>query len=167
MPKRGHFRLLHAVIASCAMFACGYPVLGASRCNRGIGNNVMSKRRNRSGFYLIIASCTVLAPGCARFGTGRSLRFDINDNVMSERGNQLLRLQNRIAARAVLAGGKSCPGAGRLHGSIRDRIMPERRNGFLRLENLAAYGAMLPLGQPVFGTCRRNCRINYKHMLMR
>ena len=167
MPKRGHFCLLHAVIASCAMFACGYPVLGAGRCNRGIGNNVMSKRRNRSGFYLIIASCTVLAPGCARFGTGRNLRFDINDNVMSERGNQLLRLQNRIAARAVLAGRKPCLGAGWLHGSIRDRIMPERRNGFLRLENLAAYGAMLPLGQPVFGTCRRNCRINYKHMLMR
>ena len=167
MPKRGHFRLLHAVIASCAMFACGYPVLGASRCNRGIGNNVMSKRRNRSGFYLIIASCTVLAPGCARFGAGRSLRFDINDNVMSERGNQLLRLQNRIAARAVLAGRKPCLGAGWLHGSIRDRIMPERRNGFLRLENLAAYGAMLPLGQPVFGTTGRNRRINHNHMLMR
>ena len=167
MPKRGHFRLLHAVIASCTMFACGYPVLGASRCNRGIGNNVMSKRRNRSGFYLIIASCTVLAPGCARFGTGRSLRFDINDNVMSKRGDQLLRLQNRIAARAVLAGRKPCLGAGWLHGSIRDRIMPERRNGFLRLEDLAAYGAMLPLGQPVLGTTGRNRRINHNHMLMR
>ena len=132
-----------------------------------INNNVMSERIDHGGFHLIIASCAVFAPGGARLGTACIFCFDIDNNIMPKRGNQLLRLQNRIAARAVLAGRKPCLGAGWLHGSIRDRIMPERRNGFLRLENLAAYGAMLPLGQPVFGTCRRNCRINYRHMLMR
>ena len=167
VSERRHLCLLHAVIASCAMFARSQPILGATGCNSGIDDNSMPERRNHGGFYLIIASCAVLAFGSARFSAGCIFGFNVNDNSMPKRRNQLLRLQNDIAARAVLSRRKTGFDAGRLHGGIRNRVMSERRDGFLRLENLAAYGAMLALGQPVFRTGRRNRRINHNHMLMR
>ena len=167
VTERRHLRLLHAVIASYAMFSRSQPILGTAGRNSSIGNNIMPGRRNHGRFYLIIASCAMRALGGACLGAGRFFGFNVNNNIMPKRGDQLLRLQNRIAARAVLARGKTGFGAGRLHGGIRNCIMSERRNNFLRLEDLAAYRAMLALGQPVLGTTGRNCRINYNHMLMR
>ena len=167
VTERRHLRLLHAVIASYAMFARSQPILGTAGRNSSIGNNIMPGRRNHGRFYLIIASCAMRALGGACLGAGRFFGFNVNNNIMPKRGDQLLRLQNRIAARAVLARGKTGFGAGRLHGGIRNCIMSERRNKFLRLEDLAAYRAMLALGQPVLGTTGRNRRINHNHMLMR
>ena len=136
VAERGDLLLrLDDRLAPGAMAALGQAGLGAGRGHRGIRHRAVTQCVHAARLRRLAAA----ASACLLAGLGARCRrrLDICAPAVAERGDLLLRLDARLAPRAMAAGGEARLRAGRGHRGIRHRAVTQCRDRPRRLRAAA------------------------------
>ena len=124
---------------------------GLARC---VDLNVVTESVNNFLLYLVVTNCAVLTLGKTGVITGRSYCL-VNLDLMTERGNNLLRCSVAVTSGAVRTFSKTCFGTGGSNRLVDYHMVTVRSNLLLSKKSFTTYRALLTIGNTCFcaGCC--------------